>query len=138
MKKSGLADSPFFAIAPSPPPIQPVHEEKPLRPGVQENILPERSPVQPFTRSVERLNERPTEPMNGRSSVQVNERPAEHPGRPIFRQSYDIFRDQADAIEELRMRWSKQRRKYITKGQVVRELLDDILTTKGKPVQPNE
>jgi len=130
-KKSGLADSPFFrpleptplpqAEVMSPPPVEPPQTlyASPERSVVQMN---ERSPVQTFTRTDEQPNKRTAE--------RLNKRTVERPARHTFRQSYDIFQDQALAIEDLCLKWSRERGKHITKGQVVRELLDEILAKK--------
>jgi hypothetical protein len=52
------------------------------------------------------------------------------PSRPRTRETYDVYEDQAQSIQELQLKWGKERHKYITKGQVMRELLDEILPTK--------
>lgn len=130
-KKSGLADSPFFrqpsiAIPPTETPAA--------------AIVSVFSSVQANERSDEPLHNRTTEQVNSRSSEQLNERPNERTvkrtnerfERAIFRKSYDIFEDQAEAIDDLAYRWTKERKKHITKGQVLRELLNEILPKKLK------
>ena len=131
MKKSGLADSPFFA----PPPSQ---EEIQVPPPVMvEQPLFKRTDAQTHERTTERMHENTneqthertnTQPHN-RADAQTHERTDAPPSRPISRYSYDIFDDQADAIEALRLQWHKKRGRHITKGQVMRELLEQALKT---------
>jgi hypothetical protein len=106
MKKSGLADSPFFK-KPLTPPDQ--AEEQALAKKASLNV---RSNVQAFKRSDVQMNER--------SSVQL--------GRRVIRHSYDIYQDQAEAIDELVVKQRRERGKYVTKGEVMRELLDEAFT----------
>ena len=153
MKRSGLADSPFFAPtpsgevfrSPSTPPSPADHIRRLYNKPVEH--LNERSSEQVNRRTNEQMNERPAEQMNIRSDEQVNKRtpeqtnertseqtkPAEKPSapeRPIHRQSYDLYDDQAEAIEALCLKWRKERGRHITKGEAIRELLDAILPSK--------
>lgn len=139
-KKSGLADSPFFqpiAPTPLPPREETTKTVKPVASNVQAN---DRTSEQVNDRSDEHLNGRTYEQAINRSSAQVNDRSVEQqndrtderPERPVSRKSYDIYDDQAEAIEDLVYRWGKERKRYITKGQVMRELLDEIIPQKQK------
>lgn len=65
-----------------------------------------------------------------RTDAQPHERTPAQAERLTTRESYDVYEDQAQTIEELRFRWSKERKKHVTKGQVMRELLEEILPTK--------
>ncbi|MCK6581281.1 MAG: hypothetical protein L6Q98_24590 [Anaerolineae bacterium] len=137
MKKSGLADSPFF---PSPLSNQNTGDQNTSH-GIQP--VYEHSSVQMNVRTPEQTLIRTSEPMNARTDEQTNNRTDEHknvgtheqvngfrpdqPARPIHRQSYNIHDDQAEAIDALALRWRKERGRHITKGEVVRELLDAAL-----------
>ncbi len=131
MKKSGLADSPFFPRPSSEPDVPP-----PSQPVVDQPVYPQ--PIEPMNgrtdeqvnvRAVERLNSRTDEQMNVRADERVNARTNERPSRPVSRQSYNIYDDQAEAIDGLALRWRKERGRHITKGEVMRELLDQALKT---------
>ena len=145
-RKSGLADSPFFHPAPlpaSPPQAEtaPVNSVQPEPPSVPVYI-----DAQAHERTVAPLNSRTDAPLHERTDTQTRNRSTaqahEHtstqlnsstdaqPTRPRSRETYDVYEDQAQAIHELQLKWSKERRKYITKGQVMRELLDAVLPTK--------
>jgi len=132
-------------VPPTLPPAQPQGGFVPLFsivPPIEEKVehlndrTPERLNVrtdEPVnTRTVEHPNTRTPEHLNGRTLEQMNSRTVEQSPRTISRKSYDIFDDQAEALDELALKWSKERKKYITKGQVVRELLDEIIPTKQK------
>ena len=126
MKTSGLADSPFFTPSPSNREVEP--------PSISHAIEPlyEHSGEQAHERTDEHLNIRTSEQTNTRTGEQVNTRAPEHlnsrtneqANRSISRQSYNIYDDQAEAIELLAMRWRKERGKHITKSELVRELLE--------------
>jgi len=138
-KKSGLADSPFFRppAPPTPPPVQTQDGFVPvfsIIPPTNQTVehLNERTDEHLNTRTDEHVNERTPERLNERTPEQVNSRTVEQPPRTVSRKSYDIYDDQAEAIDALVLRWSKERKKYITKGQVVRELLDEIIPLKQK------
>jgi hypothetical protein len=125
MKKSGLADSPFFT-PPTPPSVVAV------QPGTQADVFIASgtdkkklsSNVQTFKRTNERMNERTFERTHERSNVQ---KPAK---RQIKRESFDVYEDQVQAIEELQLRRRRERGKHVTKGEVIRDLLDEILSQK--------
>jgi hypothetical protein len=145
MKKSGLADSPFFT-PPSP-------NAEAVAPSRSQDIKPlyNRSGEQPHGRTSEQTHRRTDEPLNKRTDAQVNEgtgeqannrtdeqasvradeqvnkRTDEDTSGLISRQSYNIFDAQAEAIELLALRWRKQRGRHITKSEVVRELLGKAL-----------
>ena len=129
MKRSGLADSPFFA----PTPSGEVFRSPPAPPSPVDHIR------HLYEKPVEHLNERTDEQMNKRTPEHLNERTAEQPHtverpqkpeRPIHRQSFDLYDDQAQAIDALCLKWRKERGHHITKGEAIRELLDAILPSK--------
>ncbi|MBN8592780.1 MAG: hypothetical protein J0M33_13535 [Anaerolineae bacterium] len=145
MKRSGLADSPFFA----PTPSREVFRSPPASPSPVDHIrhlyekpvehLNERTDEQMNKRTPEHLNERTDEQMNERTPEHLNERTVEQPHvveksqkleRPIHRQSFDLYDDQAQAIDALCLKWRKERGHHITKGEAIRELLDAILPSK--------
>ena len=136
MKKSGLADSPFFVNNSPQEVFPPVAHPSPIdhirslyaKPPEQMN---KRTIEQMNERSDERMNTRTNEQMNERSNVQVKSAAEKKPPRPIHRQSYDIFDDQAEAIEALCLKWRKERGRRITKGEAMRELLGEVLATKS-------
>jgi hypothetical protein len=145
MKKSGLADSPFF----TPPPLN----AEAVSPSLSQDIKPlyNRSGEPPHERTTEQTHRRTDELLNKgtdeqanirtpeqvhyrtderasiRTDEQTNERTDEAPSLPISRQSYNIFDRQAEAIELLALRWRKARGRHITKSEVVRELLGKAL-----------
>jgi hypothetical protein len=138
MKKSGLADSPFFR-APLPSESQSEGGNSPSSSATVPVFIDaqthERTNAQPRDYTPTQMHERTTTQLHGRSeaqphnhtNAQLHERTPSQPERPRTRESYDIYEDQDQAIEELRLKWSKARKKHITKGQVMRELLDEIL-----------
>lgn len=147
MKKSGLADSPFFRPSTPSTPIPaesgPVTatEPIPVYTGAQSHErtdahLHDSAFTQPHnytdthlrTNTDTHLNSGTDARVPNRASTQSHERtPAQPDERPRTRETYDIYEDQAQTVEELRLQWSKSRKKHITKGQVMRELLDEIL-----------
>jgi hypothetical protein len=146
MKKSGLADSPFFRT-PLPPESNSEGGISPLSsatvPVFIDEQTHERTDAQPNDHTPAQMNERTTTQLHdhtdaqihnrtdaqspNRATTQLHERTLAQPERPRTRESYDIYEDQDQTIEELRLKWSKARKKHITKGQVMRELLDEIL-----------
>lgn len=146
MKKSGLADSPFFVTSTSrevyrpastpPSPMEHVRNlyQKPPEQMNNRTVEPvnEGTPEQMNTHADERLNERSDVQVNSRTGepVEVKESAEKKPERPIHRQSYDLYDDQAEAIEALCLKWRKERGRHITKGEAMRELLDEILAFK--------
>ncbi len=149
MKKSGLADSPFFPrvsaagtapVVPSPIFDQPVYPPQNIPVTRRtDDRLNEGTSEQTNEGTFERMNDRTVEPLNEttherlnvRSSERPNERTVERPSRPISRQSYDVFDDQAEAIASLALRWRKTKRRHVTKGEVIRELLEEALKVHG-------
>lgn len=126
MKATGLADSPFFAaVAPPPAPAPPGAPQRPPAHSLYERAHPpshQGTDAQP--------HERTGAQMHVRASVQPHKRTSPRAGRALTRESYDVYRDQAEALEELRLRWRRERGRHITKGEVMRALLDEILATK--------
>jgi hypothetical protein len=154
MKKSGLADSPFFRPSPLSKPIlaesTPVKTLEPIPAQIDtqphertdaqlhestsaqlhnhtDTQLRNRTDTQPHTYTDAHMNGGTDAQSRNRTSTQSHERTLAQLERLRTRESYDIFEDQAQTIEELRLKWSKTRKKHITKGQVMRELLDEIL-----------
>ncbi len=146
MKKSGLADSPFFTkpiplsqasvrqdgkAAPIPEQTQEVFKRTDAQPH-------EHTTAQPLNRTNEHLIERTPAQMSVRTDAQMHIRTNAQPSntgtnstsRTTTRESFDIYIDQLEAFEELRLRLKKQRGKHITKGELMRELLEEILQTK--------
>lgn len=145
MKRSGLADSPFFTLKPE----QEVRPSLPAAPSPAEHIRSlygtptpantrtnestyEHADAHTNVRTSERLNERANEQMNERANAQANERTNARTHeradeRRIKRYSYDIFVDQAEAIDALCLKWKKERGKHVGKGETLRELLDTAL-----------
>jgi hypothetical protein len=138
MKKSGLADSPFFrAPLPtespseggnSPPPSATIPVFIDAQTHARTNAQPhDHTPAQMHERTTTQLHGRSDAQIHNRTNAQPHENTSTQPERPRTRESYDIYEDQDQAIEALRLEWSKARKKHITKGQVMRELLDEIL-----------
>ncbi|MCL4252052.1 MAG: hypothetical protein KJ065_28130 [Anaerolineae bacterium] len=145
MKRSGLADSPFFTLNPEqevrpslPAPHSPVEHIRslygsPVQTHERTNEQThERADAQTNVRTSERLNERANEQVNDRANERANERtdartPERADERRIKRYSYDIFVDQAEAIDALCLKWKKERGKHVGKGETLRELLDTAL-----------
>ncbi len=131
MKKSGLADSPFFTLSnreevmQTPPSLpQPVYERPPVQPNERTDTRTNTSsPVQSTARTNERPNDITPERLPERTPV-----PSSAPkSRAYHRYTYDIFDDQAEAIDDLTFRWRKEKGKHVTKGFVMRTLLDEAL-----------
>lgn len=102
MRKSGLADSPFF------PPIS--------------------KPTPPEERTSEPANQRTGEPANGRTLEQVNQRTHEPANaksvsvdRRLIRRSYNIYIDQFRALKRHAANTG------VDASAIVRKLLDDYL-----------
>lgn len=67
--------------------------------------------------------------MNVRSDERISEPIRHQPERSFHRYSYDIYDDQVEAIDALAYRWRKKQGRHITKGEVIRTLLDIALQT---------
>lgn len=130
MKKSGLADSPFFT---KPTPLSPAQ--------TQDDGAASNAPVQTqevFRRADAQLHKRTdaqtfngaNEPLSERTDAQTSGTSTNAPSRSTTRESFDIYADQLETFEALRLRLKKQRGKHITKGELMRELLEEILQTK--------
>lgn len=138
MKKSGLADSPFFTKPSPPPPAQ--HQDGLIVPTtpviVQEDFkrsnaqMHERTDAQLSIHTNAHLNERTDEQMHKRTNAQLPVTDEKNTSRPTTRESFDIYEDQLQSFEELRLRLKKERGRHITKGELMRELLEDILQHK--------
>jgi hypothetical protein len=144
-KKSGLADSPFFRPPSSPPPpsqietqTAPTQEPPASIPVFTDAQAHEGTDTQPHGRTTEQTHEytntqthvRADEHLHERTDAHLHKRTNAQPERRKSRESYDVYEDQVQAIEELALKWRKARGKHITKGQVMRELLDEILPAK--------
>jgi hypothetical protein len=103
MKKSGLADSPFF--------------EKPKTREVKH-------PNKLNKRVSEQTNERSNVQVYGGSDVQMNKHTNVQGYRSVVRRSYDIYLDQVDKIDEQAIKSRRLRGKNVTKGEVMREIID--------------
>ena len=103
MKKSGLADSPFFK---KPKEFVIKHPHK----------LNERTKTQ--------TNKRSNTQVFKSSDVQMNESSNVQAYRSIVRRSYDLYLDQIDKIDEQVIKQRRKRGKTVTKGEVMREIID--------------
>ena len=113
MKKSGLADSPFFAFSPAASP-QPA-----TVPAVEHVIVPE----QANARTGERVNARTPEHANRRADEQANARTGK---RLIKRQSYNVYEDQHWQLQQLEAGRALSGNP-IPISVMVRQALDDYL-----------
>lgn len=117
-KKGGLADSPIFS------PLNDNwidksdagHSDPKLTQPTKSKIFGKRSNGQ--------ANERSDEQANGRSSVQMVNRSDEQDYRVIVRHTYDFYQDQVYSIEDEVLYRGRQTGKSITKGELVREIVD--------------
>jgi len=112
MKKSGLADSPFFS---KPAPLSPVSEQ----------VVIHEIPVVPSQDVFKRTDAQTHEHTNAQKQAD-----AKVIERPLTRESFDIYEDQLEAFEQLRLRLKRERGRHIGKGELMRELLDSILLKK--------
>jgi hypothetical protein len=116
MKKSGLADSPFFkssseagqtdTTALPPAPNSPV-------------------PIYDNSDNSELLNFRTSEQMNESSQVQefISSNPVMEE-RAVVRRTYNVYLDQAIDMERIGSVMSQKRRGFISKGKVIQMALD--------------
>lgn len=140
MKKSGLADSPFFTPSTPPPtaPTPPAVESIVLPPTphtevfAHENAQPhKRADAQPHRRATAQTHNRTDAQAHERASTPTHKAALDDETRGKTRESFDIYQDQNEAIEQLRMRWKKEQGRHFTKGEIMRILLDEILPSKG-------
>jgi hypothetical protein len=116
MKKSGLADSPFFSKS--------AVADQPIVQNGEQNT-PQLVPIFQNPIISEHLSNRSNEHLNENENVQMNERSkALSPERPIARKSYDVYIDQDVDIERLRIVMSQKRRTFVSKGMVIQTALD--------------
>ena len=137
MKKSGLADSPFFVpVKPKNEVATPLSSSEPEKSKVEENVnsvldfpTPEKidttvsqvqiSENQSQKRSNERTFERPNERSNDRSIV----RPAKKK-REKIRHTFDIYRDQLVALQMIQLEKFQAGKKKPKLGKMVAEGID--------------
>jgi hypothetical protein len=129
MKRSGLADSPFFT-KPSPLPVHTEDDGMAADVPVQTQEVFKRTDAQLHKRMNAQTFNSTNEPLNERTNAQTSGTSTNPPSRLTTRESFDIYADQLEAFEELRLRSKKQRGKHITKGELMRELLEEILQAK--------
>jgi len=136
MKKSGLADSPFFS---KPAPLSPVSEQVVIHeiPVVPSQDVFKRTDAQTHERTNEHSHKGTNEHLHERTDAQTHEHTnaqkqadAKVIERPLTRESFDIYEDQLEAFEQLRLRLKRERGRHIGKGELMRELLDSILLKK--------
>lgn len=117
MKKSGLADSPFFN-SPLPETGQ---TDEPMAPQPPISALPiyENAP------NSELLNFRTSEQMNESSEVQefTSSKPVIEE-RAVVRRTYNVYLDQAIDMERIGSVMAQKRRSFISKGKVIQMALD--------------
>jgi hypothetical protein len=128
MKKSGLADSPFF----TPHPEHAAHSSVPVSHADRIHTLyqpqhPVSTEIQPFP---EQANARTGEQVNGRTPEQPNTRTSE---REITRQSYNVYTDQHMALKRLEAQASLNGSKPRTISEMVREAISDFLQKQPQP-----
>src|SRR5688500_18310378 len=137
MKKSGLADSPFFApTQPKSELATPPSSLEPEKPIVEENVIsvpdsptPEKidtaisqvqiAESQDQKRSFDRTFERPNE----RSNERFNERPPKQK-REKIRHTFDIYRDQLVALQIIQLEKFQAGKKKPKLGKMVAEGID--------------
>lgn len=144
MKKSGLADSPFFA----PHPEHAAHASVPVSPADRIRTLyqprhPASTEIQPLSeqanaRTDEQVHGRTHEHTNVRTGERVNARTPEHTNartgeREITRQSYNVYTDQHMALKRLEAQASLNGSKPRTISEMVREAIGDFLSKQPQP-----
>ncbi len=117
MKKSGLADSPFFV--PTAPEAGQTTEPATPQPPISA------VPIYELTPNSELLNFRTSEQVNGSSEVQefTSSNPVEQE-RAVVRRTYNVYLDQAIDMERIGSVMSQKRRSFISKGMVIQMALD--------------
>lgn len=130
MKKSGLADSPFFT-KPTPAPSPPAEggQQSPSETKVVKELY-ERTDAQTHENTDAQIHKRTDARMPERADTQIHKRTDAQNQRALTRESFDIYEDQAQAIEEMRLRLRRERGRHFTKGEVMRELLETALAAK--------
>jgi hypothetical protein len=129
-KKSGLADSPFFA-KPTPPPSPPTASGQQSAPEMHVGQqLYERANAQPRENTDAQMHKGTDARTPERADAQTHKRTDTQNPRRLTRESFDIYEDQAQAIEEMRLRLRRERGRHVTKGEVMRELLETALAAK--------
>lgn len=118
-KGSGLADSPFFS-----PPTPPSTARENTPSNEKTVYVNERTDERMNIRTIEQVNVRTNERLNERTDEQTNERSNVQDYRPIARKSYDIYLDQSEWIDEWAIKQQRKLGRHVTKGEVVREIID--------------
>ena len=136
MKKSGLADSPFFvtSLPQNTAPASPLPE--PEKPAEQSNLstLPHSQSTEKSIRTLsqvqteenqdqKRSDERTFERPNERSNERLNERPSKRK-REKIRHTFDIFRDQLVALQMIQLEKFQAGKKKPKLGKMVAEGID--------------
>jgi hypothetical protein len=127
MKKSGLADSPFFTH-PSTQQGEVFNGQSSTPP--KSISQPAQNSVQLNNRSNAQLNENTIVQTHNRSTEQTNERSDEQDLRSITRASFDVYEDQVEKMEVLLIKRKKTLKRRVTKGEVMREIIDFYFTKK--------
>lgn len=137
MKKSGLADSPLFRPSPAAlfsAGLEPsVKSQSTLPTPVfppPDTQLHERTDAQMHERTTTQPHEGTTAQPHKRADAQPHNHLQPSSERKTTRESFDIFEDQAEAIERLRLQWKREQGRHFTKGEVMRTLLEEILALK--------
>ena len=120
-KTSGLADSPFFTH-PSAQQGE-VFNRQATQPKKLTPQTTQKS-VQVHNRSTERMNENTSVQTHKRSNEQTHERSDEQDLRSITRASFDVYEDQVEKLEVLLIKRKKVLKHRVTKGEVMREIID--------------
>lgn len=135
-KKSGLADSPLFTNPASNPAPQPQKEAQVSFPVSRATLDPQRTqvPKSNFSskRSPEQMNARSNDQVTQRSGGQTVERSSDQDYRIVVRHSYDFYQDQIYAIEDEVVKRNRQRGKTVTKGEIVRQIVDFYFSKRKK------
>ena len=84
----------------------------------------DRSSEQANDRSNERMNKRTGVQMNEQTDERMNERSSVQDYRTTIRASFDVFIDQVEYIDDLVNQRKKQAHRHVTKGEVIRQVID--------------
>ena len=89
-------------------------------------VIPTSPPPQPLQQPQEpQMPEPVKDQINEQANVQTSKRSFIQNPREIVRGSYDIYRDQALKITKLQVERQQEEGKNVTKGEVMRDLLDE-------------
>jgi hypothetical protein len=76
------------------------------------------------------MNENTNVQTHNRSTEQMHERSDEQDLRSITRASFDVYEDQVEKMEVLLIKRKKTLKRRVTKGEVMREIIDFYFTKK--------